>query len=46
MEARGNGPSYPNQYVTFFFFPSNVLVGYSPANCITDLFFFVPIWHK
>ena len=40
MEARGNGPSYPNQYVTFFFFlPSKFLVGYSPANCITDLFF-------
>jgi hypothetical protein len=40
MEARGNGPSYPNQYVTFFllFLPSNVLVGLS--NCITDLFFF------
>ena len=44
MEARGNGPSYPNQYVTFFYSFSlpNVLIGYSPpANCITDLFSFL-----
>ena len=43
MEARGNGPSYPNQCVTFFFLSSVVLVGYSPVNCITDLFFLTQI---
>ena len=39
MEARGNGPSYPNQYVILHTLPFQSWL--SPANCITDLSFFL-----